>query len=502
MIASMPNPLLLLNLPDEVLITIFSFLDFNTLRNATLVSRLFGDLGEPFLYHSIKILNGQQAAALSAALYANPRRATWVRSLLISTKFGEDEGLNILPPHIGRMRNLQDLCLETPDCNAKFPEERVDWVNLQDRYERIFESASAVVPKGDRVLPNLRSCTLHFVDGTKEIYSMTKYAMLFLHPNLRSLTMSCASTDYPDRLLLPFQNDKALIKSTNLEYLHLEECDIFEPSLAILLSFPKALKSLKVSEGIRYDGIFSARSSRMHGNVNPGYFVDALAVHCIDSLEYLSLSLGHLRQGFQNINHAGQHLDLTPFHALKQLELDVRTVNLVRIRVQCDHATSRRLPPNLETLKIFGIPLGERPPFQARRRVWFPFGTCIVTEKARHGLRHLKNLVYSYEYYREDDEIPRRSISDDGESVEEVSQVSLAHQRMIEKCNELLPLYRRANVRLEIEMVALPNGFIPPYLFPEDKPRHFKLWESAPKSRDNAMMFAVPENTCDYNPGC
>jgi hypothetical protein len=158
MIAPMPNPLLLLNLPDEVLITIFSFLDFKTLRTATLVSRLFDDLGEPFLYHSIKILNGQQAAALSVALDANPRRATWVRSLLVSTKFGEDEGLNILPPHIARMRNLQDLCLETPDCNAKFPEERVDWVSLQDRYERIFESASAVVPKGDRVLPNLRSC--------------------------------------------------------------------------------------------------------------------------------------------------------------------------------------------------------------------------------------------------------------------------------------------------------------------------------------------------------
>lgn len=165
MIASMPPALHLLHLPDEVLITIFSFLDFQTLRNATLVCKHFDDLAEPFLYHSIQVLNGQQAVALSASLYANLRRATWVRSLLISTKFGDDDGLSTLPPFISRMRNLQELCLETPDCNAKFPDERVGWVNLQDRYERIFESASTVVPRGDRVLPNLRSCMAIYPRG-------------------------------------------------------------------------------------------------------------------------------------------------------------------------------------------------------------------------------------------------------------------------------------------------------------------------------------------------
>lgn len=325
------------------------------------------------------------------------------------------------------------------------------------------------------------SGTLHFVDGQKEIHSMTKYPMVFLHPNLKSLTMSCASTDFPDRLLVDFQNDETLLKSTNLEHLHLEECDIFSPSLAILLSFPKALKSLKISEGIRYDGIFSARSSRLHGNVSPGPFVDAVAQHCAKSLEHLSLSLGYSRQGFQHINHPGQHLNLSSFYAMKQLDLDVRTVNLIRVRAVCDHATWRRLPPNLETLKVFGIPLGERPPFQARRKVWFPFDTCIATDKVKHGVRLLRNLVYSYEYYREDDELPRLSVSDDGDSIEEVSQVLIAHHRMTEKCKELQHIFKRAGVRLEIEMVALPNGFIPPYLFPEDKPKTFTLWESAPR---------------------
>lgn len=158
----MPTPLLLLHLPDEVLINVFNFLDFETLCNASLVCKHFLDLAEPLLYHTVNILSGQQASAFSASLCANPHRATWVRSLLVSTKFGDDGGLSTLPPHIGRMRHLQNLCLETPDCNAKFPEERVAWVNLQDRYERIFESASAVVPEGHRVLPSLKNCKSNF----------------------------------------------------------------------------------------------------------------------------------------------------------------------------------------------------------------------------------------------------------------------------------------------------------------------------------------------------
>ena len=159
MIASTPLSLLLLQLPDEVLINIFSYLDFRTLGDAVLVCRHFSDLAEPFLYRTIEVLNGYQASALAGSLQANNRRATWIRSLLVSVKFGDDHGLESLPPYISRMRNLQKLCLETPDCNAKFPEERVSWVNLQDRYERIFESASAVVPKSaGRLLPNLQSC--------------------------------------------------------------------------------------------------------------------------------------------------------------------------------------------------------------------------------------------------------------------------------------------------------------------------------------------------------
>ncbi len=406
----------LLDLPDEILISVFDFLDFHSLLQATLACKSFRALAEPFLYQSLTVLNGRQGSALSASFLANPRRTTWVRSFLVSTKFGEDDGLMGLPPFIARMTHLQDLRLETPDCNLKDPADRVGWVSLQDKYERIFEGASALVQNHTvRCLPDLRTCTIHFVDENKPIYSLTRYSMLFLHPNLRSLTISCASTNWPKYLWQDLKEDTSLVKSTGLEHLHLEECDIYPPTLAILLSFPRNLKSLKISEGVRYDATFSDRGSRMHGNVCPASLADAITENCAESLESLSLSLGHLRRRGQYIYQHRQHLDLTRLKSLKHLELDIRTTNLIRTRTPCDHATWRRLPSSLETLRLFSIPLGPRLPFQALAKSYFPFDTCLVEQKAEHGLPKLKHLTYCYEYYREDDYLS----SDDDEGVEE-----------------------------------------------------------------------------------
>lgn len=221
------------------------------------------------------------------------------------------------------------------------------------------------------------------------------------------------------------------------------------------------------------------RNSRLHGNVKPIPFVEAVATNCVESLEYLSLSLGYARPSQTSIHEPGHHLNLTEFLALKHLDLDVRTANLIRVRQRCDHSTYRRLPPNLETLKVFGIPLGDRPPFDSRRRVWFPFDTCFIVDKAQHGVGLLKNLVYSYEYYREEDE-SRTYVNEEGDTVEEISPILLGQRLMVEKCKELQPLFKRAAVRLEVETIALPNGFIPPYLFTEDKPKRSLLWESGP----------------------
>jgi F-box-like len=150
----------LLELPDEILLAIISHIpDRKDLRSLVCASRRTNDLAEPFLYDSIEVVNGSQAAALSKGITSRKVRATWIRSLLVSTRFGEDQGLNSLPPQISLMRNLRDVRLETPDCNIKPAHLRIPWVQLQERYERIFENSSLLVPAAERYLPHLRSCS-------------------------------------------------------------------------------------------------------------------------------------------------------------------------------------------------------------------------------------------------------------------------------------------------------------------------------------------------------
>jgi len=150
----------LLELPDEILLAIISYIpDREDLRSLACVNRRTNGLAEPFLYSSIEVVKGSQAAALAKGITSRKTRATWIRSLLVSTRFGEDQGLNSLPPQISLMRNLRDVRLETPDCNIKPTHQRIPWVQLQERYERIFESSSLLVPAAKRCLPHLESCS-------------------------------------------------------------------------------------------------------------------------------------------------------------------------------------------------------------------------------------------------------------------------------------------------------------------------------------------------------
>lgn len=411
---------------------------------------------------------------------------------------------------------------------------------------------------------------LHFVDNNTELYSLSKYASIFLHPTLKSLTVSCMSTDVPQRLFQNLHNIDVndFKRSTALETLHLEECDIHPPSLELILGLPRALKSLKISEGIRYDGLFRAGSSRVHGNMKPHPFAEALVKTCKDSLESLSLSLGYFRSHHHNINHSGQHLRLHELENLKHLEVNHRTLNLIRHRPGCDHNTWKRLPQSLETFKVFGVPLMQ-PPHNAQQPS-IPLEPCIVRDKAHHGVPNLKTVIYSYEHYDtvDDDEMnfndllmnlvynndangnppgaglnanpilnliqqvadvgnvapqqqvpvqqpqpvhapaapnfitatlnhldappqniqpPRfrwRTGNRRGSGATELSRGDTAKFSLLNVINDsVLPHFEQTQTRLQIDLVTLPRGFIPPYLFPEDKPRVRESWFDSRKPR-------------------
>ena len=157
-----PKPRLhlqLLDLPDEILLSVLSYVpERPDVIKILLTNRHLNRLAEPFLYNTVQVTHGAQAKIIAANIRSRQVIATWIRSLLVSTKFGDDDGLERLPQCLSKMCNLKELRLETPDCNQKPAEDRVSWTRLQDQYETVFENASIAPPQPPSYLPGLESC--------------------------------------------------------------------------------------------------------------------------------------------------------------------------------------------------------------------------------------------------------------------------------------------------------------------------------------------------------
>lgn len=464
----------LLALPDEILINIVSYLDSTeSLCEARQVCSHLKELVDPIIFRDYDILHGEKSSRLAILLGRDDRRAAWLRSVLVSTKYDEDRGLEHFPNYLRRMRNLKNLILETPDCNSKSPKDRVRWVNLQKQYEAIFQQSSVAIPQEQRLLPNLEECTMHFVDDTVSLYPLTKYSSIFLHPTLKSLTLSCCCTDLPSNILKDYRQYR---RTTALEHVHFEECDFDSDSLEILLKFPKELKSLKMSEGERYSNDFGSRHSRLHGNLNPGLLSHTLSKSVSNSLEILSISLGFQRARGQTINSPGRSLELKPLTNLKRLEIGMSTLGLLITRPKCDHQLYRRLPASLETIRVFTIPL-----LILRGKPPSPFQPCVIRDKAAHGLPNLKHLIYCYEYQAPRGRSSFGLIQHRGEDT--ITRIIEASKDNIKHINEKnFHLYRSAGVQVTLEVEVTPPGFIPPYLHSEEKPTRNVIWETTDPS--------------------
>lgn len=462
------------DLPDEILSYVFQFItDARDLINSACVSWRFKNASEPHLYREVEVLEEHQAVRLSAAIKAKDLRAKWIHSFLLSPSFGHHIGLRELPSNIRQMRNLRSLRLETPDLNRQQSRARRPWIELQERYERIFEFSSILVSNpSDRELPFLTECTLHFIDSRTELYGLSHYSALFLHPNLRSLTISCASSDLPEELLPGIPDDRFLQRQTSLTHLHLEECDLNAGTLAKILRYPRALKSLTISEGTRYTPL-NNYAERRHGDLYPADLVLALNEQA-GSLETLSLSLGYIRSRFATINTHGEHLDLGSFGALRTLELCHRTLHLVRTAPNCDHGLRRRLPPGLQKLTIFEIPMGlARMPMRTHLQpAYIPFHPCVF-RKSECGMPSLQELVLKYVLYGQDDDAGA-----DAEDDVQPAQLLQAKELLKARARTFMVDMKKSGMSLRIDQVNLPIGFIPPYLVKETKPQEALLWDS------------------------
>lgn len=131
----------------------------------------------------------------------------------------------------------------------------------------------------------------------------------------------------------------------------------------------------------------------------PEELVDALNVQK-DSLEHLSLSLGFgLRIG-QHVDNPQYHLDFSRLESLRVLELDSRAIKLMAPR---GRTPMGRLPPNVETLKVFRLklnPLRDIPDSAVLgpADLNMPFYDIVLLRRIKDAYPRFTRLEYVMEY--------------------------------------------------------------------------------------------------------
>lgn len=177
--------------------------------------------------------------------------------------------------------------------------------------------------------------------GVRSRYELGKDAVIFLHPTLRSIKLSCFDIG-PDFINYRCHDYEKAHKSTALKTLIFEECNISAAGLETLLALPKALEQLTLGE-------------RMY-HTDKNYW-EVLA----NEQSTVRRALGFQRQSLWYLKHIGgvslygQPANLITAHDLwnvTTLEIDYYSFFITAF-------LKRKFPPQLQTLKILDAPIFE-----------------------------------------------------------------------------------------------------------------------------------------------
>ncbi|ERF77067.1 hypothetical protein EPUS_06285 [Endocarpon pusillum Z07020] len=434
-----------------------------------LFNKIFHEVAEPRIYKDILIRTGGQAEKLAYAVMSRPARATLIRNLQNACQYRHFDGLPELAKVVPMMTKLEDLVVETPDCNSVDPVDRLPWVAQQLEYNRLFVKAAQ---PSSNILPKLRSCTLHFVDRDSSLYHLGPYSIIFLHPVLTHLTISCANIDPPAHLHPKLQGDN-LINTTPLNTLNLIECDIDPSGLYHLLRLPRRLTSLALTEANHY-----ARYIHDH------YYSGLTSPRALHPIATFQPQLQHLRvaRTRSNIGYllSVPPLDLNPFPNLQSIEFShVQNPRATTLEAPswCDlvhRAGPQMNTGNLDTTTM--LTYSEVP-----RQWWenmIQFFKCAFRNKSSHGIGSLKTL----KLILIDDELllGMRDMARRLRATEQqIRKDKVARVRRLVRELGHLGKEKNVGVRVVVEWVR-PNGkTIPPYLVGEDVPEVRGEYDSA-----------------------
>ena len=469
-------------LPIELIELVVSHVDrIRDLRSLARSNKLLQDLAEPRLYKNILIRKGTHATALQASLAQRPVRGTWIRSLRNACQADNVKGISDATSLVPHVEKLKDLLVETPDCNTFTPAKRQPWLEQQERYKDYFLQAAQLSP--GNCLQNLRSCTLHFVDEHRSLYHLGHFSLIFLHPRLEKLTISCANID-SSNLLHPLVQEAAP-NTTPLTSVSLIECDFNLEGLHRLLSLPRELKSLTITEATHYASY--TRDRRYTG---------LHARDCLHPIQEFQTKLSYLKicrlRSDQEALFCLPPLDLSPFTELSTVEFShVYNLRGHPIQSACDACDIvHRSGPDLNTgaPKTTTLIYNDLP-----YRCWergIQFFICAFKHKASHGIENLRTLKLLL--------IDRQPDQDAfyGSEIQQTIRKQRADrlQRVRSMLHDLGTIGQREdiNIRVIADWKRPASGTIPPYLVGEAQPQVVKGYDSLVIPRSPKNMPQAP----------
>ena len=473
----------LLALVDELLLSIIDQIDSkDALCNLASTCRRFQALSEPYIWRSLLVTNGDRARSIAAALDLREARSEFVQELAIRYPDNDREGIQELNHFIVLMQKLKHLTIESPcpnniEWNAE--KEFDGWTKID--YATLLE-ASVYPRKGVQpTLSMLQSLTLHGHGPGDRKFTFGRCAVVFLHPTIKRLTISC--TNFDAKISHENITDKQR-KSTPLTSLTLIECNVNVHFLDVVLSLPKALQELDIGERLHvFPGCQPSDDSTTR--TSQPEFLKSLARQA-DSLEHLSHVAGsthYLPPKYPPLGASSPHLrHLTSLHTLT---LGIESMLLTHIQ-RDDY------PPSLQSLKILDVAWANNLVGRVSEDTIKHPGRVLrhCTEVVKRMSRPVDtSILFSYEK-------PEQILSTIPTANVAAFLRSILEDPVRAPLYTLSSLLQSSSHRLHLLTHKFASGkpYIPPYMYGEEIPYEHKFYDSQDFWRICGVNFRVMDD--------
>ncbi|PVH96988.1 hypothetical protein DM02DRAFT_616813 [Periconia macrospinosa] len=475
----------LLALVDELLLAVIDQIDFHsTLCNLAATSSRFQGLAEPYVWRTLLVTSGAHARNIAYALDSREERSSYVQELSIQYPDDRRDGIEELNHFIGLMSRLRHLTIESPCPNNS------EWLgpaiyfdgSTRIDYPTLLEASVFPRPGLPSVLPMLQRLTLHGHGTDDKKFVLGRSAVMFLHPTLRHIEISCTNFDAgTTHASIPLEKKK----STPLQSLTLIECNVNVKFLDVVLSLPKALKELRIGERqYVFEGCHPSYDPETR--TSHPLFLDALARQA-DSLERLAHNSGRLNFIVKPKTHKPTgNAKLRNLIKLEFLELGLESTLV-------SHLEANDCPPSLQTLKITDTAWWNQIRSPESRHPGAVLGHC---SKIIQNISNTINLDIRFDDHNCEDilGVPRTS----------PALESIVGGPIREPLYKLASALTSRNARLRLYAFHFVDGkrFIPPYMYGEEAPYERQFYDSDDFWRVSGTNYRILDDEEYYEKVC